>query len=210
PHHRRRRPAAAEKDRPERVAIRTARRVQAGDGARRVVPASPRDARAAVGARTHDRDPDARQRRQLRQLRIVVQSARGTDGIGSDVYRGTGAVERVADRHDSTRTLRTHSRKGSLMSEPNGELKNIIEAALLAAGQPLTVEKLQALFSEGSSPTRDDIRAALEQLEADYAGRGLELKRIDRAYRVQTREKYATWIGRLVEERPARYSRALL
>lgn len=96
------------------------------------------------------------------------------------------------------------------MSEPNGELKNIIEAALLAAGQPLTVEKLQALFPEGSQPTREEIRAALDQLEADYAGRGLELKQIDRAYRVQTREKYASWIGRLVEERPARYSRALL
>lgn len=96
------------------------------------------------------------------------------------------------------------------MSEPNNELKNILEAALLAAGQPLTVEKLQALFPESSQPTREEIRAALDQLESDYAGRGFELKQIDRAYRVQTREKYASWIGRLIEERPARYSRALL
>ena len=96
------------------------------------------------------------------------------------------------------------------MSEPNQELKNILEAALLSAGQPLTVEKLQAMFPADSQPTREEIREALNQLEQDYAGRGIEIKQIDRAYRVQTREKYATFVGRLVEERPMRYSRALL
>jgi len=96
------------------------------------------------------------------------------------------------------------------MREANPELKNIVEAALLSAGQPLTVEKLQAMFPADSQPTREDIRAALAQLEQDYAERGIELKQIDRAYRVQTREKYAGFVGRLVEERPVRYSRALL
>ena len=96
------------------------------------------------------------------------------------------------------------------MSEPNQELKNILEAALLSAGQPLTVEKLQAMFPADSQPTREEIREALNQLEQDYAGRGIEIKQIDRAYRVQTREKYAAFVGRLVEERPMRYSRALL
>lgn len=96
------------------------------------------------------------------------------------------------------------------MSEPNPELKNILEAALLSAGQPLTIEKLQAMFPADSQPAREEIRAALQQLEQEYAGRGIEIKQIDRAYRVQTREKYATWVGRLVEERPMRYSRALL
>lgn len=96
------------------------------------------------------------------------------------------------------------------MSEANPELKNIVEAALLSAGQPLTVEKLQAMFPTDSQPTREDIRAALAQLEQDYAERGIEIKQIDRAYRVQTREKYAGFVGRLVEERPVRYSRALL
>lgn len=96
------------------------------------------------------------------------------------------------------------------MSEANTELKNIVEAALLSAGQPLTIEKLQAMFPADSAPTREDIRAALAQLEQDYAERGIEIKQIDRAYRVQTREKYAGFVGRLVEERPVRYSRALL
>lgn len=96
------------------------------------------------------------------------------------------------------------------MSEANAELKNIIEAALLSAGQPLTVERLQAMFPADSPPSRDDIRQALQQLEAEYADRAVEIKQIDRGYRVQTREKYSAWIGRLAEERPMRYSRALL
>lgn len=96
------------------------------------------------------------------------------------------------------------------MSEGAAELKNIIEAALLVAGQPLTIERMAAMFPDDSRPTREEIRAVLKRLEGEYAGRGFELKQIDRAYRLQTREKYAAWLGRLVEERPARYSRALL
>ncbi len=96
------------------------------------------------------------------------------------------------------------------MSEPNVELKNIIEAALLVAGQPLTLDKLLTMFPSESQPTREEIRAALEMLEEDYAERVVELKQIDRSWRFQTREKYAPWVTRLAEERPARYSRALL
>lgn len=96
------------------------------------------------------------------------------------------------------------------MSESNLELKNIIEAALLVAGQPLTIDKLQSMFPTESQPTRDDIREVLGVIEAEYAERVVELKQIDRAWRFQTRDKYAPWITRLAEERPVRYSRALL
>lgn len=96
------------------------------------------------------------------------------------------------------------------MSEPNSELKNIIEAALLVAGQPLTIEKMLTMFPTESSPTREEIRAVLEMLEEEYAERVVELKQIDRSWRFQTRDKYASWITRLAEERPVRYSRALL
>src|SRR5687768_11637087 len=96
------------------------------------------------------------------------------------------------------------------MSNVNQEVKNIIEAALLVAGQPLTVDRMAAMFPEDSRPTRDEVREILQQLEAEYAERGIELKQIDKAYRLQTRERYATWLTRLVEERPVRYSRALL
>ena len=90
------------------------------------------------------------------------------------------------------------------------ELKNIIEAALLVAGQPLSIDKLVSLFPENSLPTRDEVQAALRELDRDYAARGIELKKIDHGYRFQTRERYADWIARLSEERPVRYSRALL
>ncbi len=96
------------------------------------------------------------------------------------------------------------------MSETNTELKNIIEAALLVAGQPLTIDKMLAMFPADSQPAREEVRAAIEQLEEEYAERVVELKQIDRAWRFQTRDKYAPWITRLAEERPVRYSRALL
>jgi segregation and condensation protein B len=96
------------------------------------------------------------------------------------------------------------------MSEVNTELKNILEAALLAAGEPLTLDKMLALFPAESQPGRDEVRKALAALEAEYAARGIELRQIDKAWRIQTREKYAPVIARLVEERPPRYSRALL
>ena len=96
------------------------------------------------------------------------------------------------------------------MTDTHSELKNIIEAALLVAGQPLTLDKLLSLFPEDSRPGRDEVRAALKQLETDYEQSGIELRQIDQGFRFQSREKYAEWIGRLSEERPVRYSRALL
>ncbi len=96
------------------------------------------------------------------------------------------------------------------MSEEISELKNIIEAALLAVGQPLTIDKMISMFPADCAPSREAISEALKGLECDYEGRGIELKRVDRSYRIQTCEKYSPWIVRLQQERPPRYSRALL
>lgn len=96
------------------------------------------------------------------------------------------------------------------MNKPNPELKNIIEAALLVAGQSLTIDKMLTMFPAESEPTREEIRDVIHQLEAEYENRAIELKQIDRAWRFQTRDKYSPWISRLAEERPIRYSRALL
>lgn len=92
----------------------------------------------------------------------------------------------------------------------NPELRNIIEAALLVAGQPLTIDKMLGLFPDDSRPARDDIRAALAALSEDCTGRGVELMQIDNAWRFQSKQRYAEWLQRLSEERPVRYSRALL
>jgi len=82
----------------------------------------------------------------------------------------------------------------------------------MASDQPLTVERLMALFEPDGPPDslRDDIERALAALAEDYAGRGIEIIRVARGYRVHTRAGLSTWINRLWEERPPRYSRALL
>ena len=91
------------------------------------------------------------------------------------------------------------------------QIKQIIEAALLAAGRPLNLDQLLAVFGdEVSQPDRDAVRAALAQLGDEYAGRAIELVQVASGWRVQVRAGLAEWVGRLWEERPTRYSRALL
>lgn len=90
------------------------------------------------------------------------------------------------------------------------QLKKIIEAVLLAAGEPLSIDRLLGLFPEDQRPERDEVRAALTALEQDCAERGIELKEVGSGFRFQVRSGVAEWVGKLWEERPPRYSRALL
>jgi len=93
----------------------------------------------------------------------------------------------------------------------NAELiKRIIEGALLAAGKPLDIAKIETLFEEDECPPRDQIRAALDEVEADCGGRGFELMQTASGYRFQVRQDIATWVNRLWAEKPKRYSRAML
>lgn len=89
-------------------------------------------------------------------------------------------------------------------------LKHILEAALLAAGRPLTLEQLQKLFDTAEPPDKTELRDALKELDADYSGRGLELKEVASGFRVQVRQQLEPWVSRLWEERAPKYSRALL
>ena len=91
-------------------------------------------------------------------------------------------------------------------------LKNIVEGALLAAGGPLTLDTLASLFAEEEEvvPTREELTAALAALEADYQDRGIELAQVAGGYRIQVRKACAPWVARLWDEKPPRYSRALL
>jgi segregation and condensation protein B len=89
-------------------------------------------------------------------------------------------------------------------------LKNVVEAALLAAGRPLQVSDVIGLFDEALRPSPDQVRAAVAALGADYAERGIELKETATGFRVQVRRELATEVSRLWPERPQRYSRALL
>lgn len=89
-------------------------------------------------------------------------------------------------------------------------LKCILEAVLLAAGEPLDRAALASVFEENERPTDGEIARALEELAEDYAERGVEVKEVASGFRIQAREEVNPWVSRLWEERPRRYSRALL
>ena len=89
-------------------------------------------------------------------------------------------------------------------------IQAIAEAALLAAGKPLSIDQLRELFLESERPTRQAMEQAITQLEVDCESRGFELKQVASGYRLQVRAELAPWVGRLFEEKPQRYSRALL
>lgn len=90
------------------------------------------------------------------------------------------------------------------------QLKPIVEAALLAASQPMTVAQLGDLFGEADEVGHEQIARALEALAADCEGRGVELKEIASGFRYQVRQEVHPWISRMWTEKPSRYSRALL
>jgi segregation and condensation protein B len=89
-------------------------------------------------------------------------------------------------------------------------LQQILEAALLAAGKPLSMDRLMELFEQEARPGKDEIREALEALAATYDGRGIEVKEVSSGFRIQVRSEFVPWVSRLWEERPGRYSRALM
>jgi segregation and condensation protein B len=90
------------------------------------------------------------------------------------------------------------------------ELKMLIEATLLAAGRPVTTSQMLELFDERERPTDEQLQEALTQLGADYESRGIELLNVASGWRIQIKQKCVDVVSRLWQERPSRYSRALL
>ncbi len=90
------------------------------------------------------------------------------------------------------------------------KIRQIIEGLLLASGKPLTLDKIAELFTKEELPDREVLKTALEEIEKSCEGRGFELKKVASGYRFQVRQELSDWIGRLWEEKPQRYSRALL
>ncbi|MNF80674.1 hypothetical protein D3C84_629220 [compost metagenome] len=95
------------------------------------------------------------------------------------------------------------------LNEPR-DLAPLLEAFLLASGKPQSLERLYELFEEAERPEPAVFKKALEVLRKSCTGRAFELKEVASGFRLQIREDYAPWVGRLWEERPQRYSRALL
>lgn len=89
-------------------------------------------------------------------------------------------------------------------------LRKIIEGAILASGQPMTVARLLELFDEEVAPSKEEINTALTDIQAACEDRGFELKEVASGWRFQVRDNLAPWVNRLWEEKPQKYSRALL
>ena len=92
----------------------------------------------------------------------------------------------------------------------DSELQNIIEAALYASREPLGVRKIMALFPDDAQPSKVDIQNVILSLQEQCEHRGVELRRIGKGWRFQSKEKYSTWLRRLAGNKSPRYSRALL
>ena len=90
------------------------------------------------------------------------------------------------------------------------QLKNVVEALVMASDKPLSLEKLHALFELHEQPSKSQIKDAIAQLQMDYAGRGVQLVQVASGYRFQSVSDVSRYVARLWEERPQRYSRALL
>lgn len=93
---------------------------------------------------------------------------------------------------------------------PSDNLKQIIEGALLAAGKPLGLDAMLNLFDEIEQPDKAALREVLQELAADYDGRGIEISQVSTGWRIQVRAECSPWISRLWDEKPGRYSRALM
>ncbi len=90
------------------------------------------------------------------------------------------------------------------------KLKHIVEAALLAAGGPLSLENLQNLFLPEEQPERNLLRQVIAQLQEKHASGATELVQVGGGFRINVRAEFAPWVSRLWAEKPPRYSRALL
>lgn len=90
------------------------------------------------------------------------------------------------------------------------KLKSIIEASLFAASEPLSLMELQGLFLLEDRPDKHSLREAVKQLQEEYSAKSIELVEVASGYRFQVKSIYSPWVARLWEEKPVKYSRALL
>lgn len=92
----------------------------------------------------------------------------------------------------------------------NHKIKNVIEATLLVAGRPVDLNELMRLFDEEDRPERKQVRELIEEMKAESEQRAFEIVQVASGYRMQVRQEYAEWVGRMSDRRSPRYSRALM
>jgi segregation and condensation protein B len=90
------------------------------------------------------------------------------------------------------------------------ELKSIVEALLLSANEPLSLDKLLEVFEQWQKPNKEELMAVIQSLKEEYISRSFELTQVATGFIIQTKKEYGVWISRLQIEKPTKYSRALL
>ena len=90
------------------------------------------------------------------------------------------------------------------------KISQVIEAVLLSASRPIDVQEIERVFPEDEKPTREEIRQALQEIEEQCKDRGVELKKVSSGYRLQVRQSLSSYVAKLWEERPQRFSKATL
>ncbi len=141
-----------------------------------------------------------------RGLKLAVDNDAKLDAAANESDIDGSATE--YDRRPRRRRWRPGERTENRMSD--SYFKNVIEAALLAAGRPVPISELQQMFDEHSRPAPKEMRAVLEQLTADYEGRGVAIRETANGFRFQVRTEFAHEVSRLWPDRPKKYSRAML
>ena len=96
------------------------------------------------------------------------------------------------------------------MSDVDNKVKMIVEGLLLAAGRPLTLDNIIQVFSKDEQPDSKELKLVMDSIAEDCADRGFELKEVASGFRFQVKQELSDWIAKLWEERPPRYTRALL
>jgi segregation and condensation protein B len=96
------------------------------------------------------------------------------------------------------------------MSDVDNKVKMIVEGLLMAAGRPLSLDNITAVFSEDEKPDRKELKDVMEAIRLDCDDRGFELVEVASGYRFQVKQEISEWVAKLWEEKPPRYTRALL
>ena len=86
----------------------------------------------------------------------------------------------------------------------------IIEALLFSSSRPLSEKEMLSAFDQRSPPTSNEIKEALKAIAEKYAENSIELVKVASGYRLRIRQEYSSWVAKLWEAKPQKYSRALL
>jgi len=89
-------------------------------------------------------------------------------------------------------------------------IKNIVEALIMSSAEPISISSMMDAFEEWQRPTLEEIETILSELMQDYASRGIELKLFASGYAFQTQSRYSAWVSRLLNDKPVKYSSAML